>query len=985
MGTSGEVGRVVAAGGATEDFAELIAELAAFRNDRLQRRPSDRTLAKAADVRPTTVGDWLRGSRFPQQIGPLLRVVRAVRAQAERTGLSRDPAAASLFDEQRWRDAYQAEARRRANATRTHVLAGQAHTVLEGLRPGRPLTQVTDPFQLEVHRAIEVGDATGLPQLPRYVPREHDRLLRKVAERAASGTSAIAVLVGGSSTGKTRACWEALNLLRDRDEPWRLWHPIDPTRPDAVLADIGKVGPYTVVWLNEAQFYLADDALGERVAAGLRELLRDPDRGPVLVLATLWPNHWATLTTRTDPDRHAQARELLDGHDIRVPDAFSETELKALAEHSAEDPRLREAVRYAADGQVTQYLAGVPVLMHRYTHAPPITKALIHAAMDARRLGAGPHLPLALLADAAPGYLTDTEWEQTGDDWLERALEYVTTPCNGIPGILIPVKTGTPRNQRNRRVGTTPDRTAAADGQGPRYRLADYLEQYGRRSRSDEIPPIDFWTAAAAHAPRADQAALGRAALERGLYRDAAQLLKNAAAQGDSSAGAALVSLMHAVRPTDRRPAHWAATQVPLTDADGVARLLDSLREARADEQVAALLARDPAAQVDIGDSRDVLMLIRGLETVGAAEQEAALLRRVADRSFSGAAEVAWQLDNLRAMGADEQVAALLARDPAAQIDIRGAFGLTWLLDSLRAAGAEEQAAVLARRIVAEFDLRDTSGVVWLLERLRATKAHEHLAALLARNPAAQVDIGDAHDVTNLLGKLRTIGEHRQVAELAERIASDSDLGNAAAVAKTLAMLQAFGADEQIATLLSRNPAAEVELSDAFGLTSLLDGLRAAGAEEQAAALTKRIVTEFEFIDPYGVAWLLGRLHESGAHDAVAALLSRNPAAQVDLGDALGVAELLIVLREVGANEQVAALLARDPAAKVCFASSLGGMFHTLQALGADEQAASLIQRLPAAGRFNDFLQIDDHGERFRYGREPDGSPAEPWSWDDLQ
>jgi len=843
--------------------------------------------------------------------------VRAVRVQAERAGLSGDPAIASLFDEQRWRDAYDAEARRRANATRTHVLAGQAHTVLEGLRPGRPLTQVTDPFQLEVHRAIEVGDATGLPQLPRYVPREHDRLLRKVAERAASGTSAIAVLVGGSSTGKTRACWEALNLLRDRDEPWRLWHPIDPTRPDAVLADIGKVGPYTVVWLNEAQFYLADDALGERVAAGLRELLRDPDRGPVLVLATLWPNHWATLTTRTDPDRHAQARELLDGHDIRVPDAFSETELKALAEHSAEDPRLREAVRYAADGQVTQYLAGVPVLMHRYTHAPPITKALIHAAMDARRLGAGPHLPLALLADAAPGYLTDTEWEQTGDDWLERALEYVTTPCNGIPGILIPVKTGTPRNQRNRRVGTTPDRTAAADGQGPRYRLADYLEQYGRRSRSDEIPPIDFWTAAAAHAPRADQAALGRAALERGLYRDAAQLLKNAAAQGDSSAGAALVSLMHAVRPTDRRPAHWAATQVPLTDADGVARLLDSLREARADEQVAALLARDPAAQ----------------------------------------------------------------------IDIRGAFGLTWLLDSLRAAGAEEQAAVLARRIVAEFDLRDTSGVVWLLERLRATKAHEHLAALLARNPAAQVDIGDAHDVTNLLGKLRTIGEHRQVAELAERIASDSDLGNAAAVAKTLAMLQAFGADEQIATLLSRNPAAEVELSDAFGLTSLLDGLRAAGAEEQAAALTKRIVTEFEFIDPYGVAWLLGRLHESGAHDAVAALLSRNPAAQVDLGDALGVAELLIVLREVGANEQVAALLARDPAAKVCFASSLGGirLFHTLQALGADEQAASLIQRLPAAGRFNDFLQIDDHGERFRYGREPDGSPAEPWSWDDLQ
>ncbi|MFF3940359.1 hypothetical protein [Streptomyces phaeofaciens] len=29
---------------------------------------------------------------------------------------------------------------------------------------------------------------------------------------------------------------------------------------------------------------------------------------PVLVLATLWPNHWDTLTARTDPDVHAQAR-----------------------------------------------------------------------------------------------------------------------------------------------------------------------------------------------------------------------------------------------------------------------------------------------------------------------------------------------------------------------------------------------------------------------------------------------------------------------------------------------------------------------------------------------------------------------------------------------------------------------------------------------------------------------------------------------------
>ena len=81
------------------------------------------------------------------------------------------------------------------------------------------------------------------------------------------------------------------------------------------------------MWLNEAQFYLdaADGGLGERVAAGLRELLRDPGRAPVLVLATLWPEFWDALTARPagGADPHAQARELLAGHDITVPAAFT--------------------------------------------------------------------------------------------------------------------------------------------------------------------------------------------------------------------------------------------------------------------------------------------------------------------------------------------------------------------------------------------------------------------------------------------------------------------------------------------------------------------------------------------------------------------------------------------------------------------------------------------------------------------------------------
>ena len=316
---------------------------------------------------------------------------------------------------------------------------------------GRPLEEVTDPFVLEVHRPVQPEDAPpGLPVLPPYVPREHDQALGQVVRAAAGGRSGIAVLVGGSSVGKTRACWEALGLLRDQDPPWRLWHPIDPSRPDAALAELPGIGPRTVVWLNEAQFYLdpADAGLGERVAAGLRELLRDPGRAPVLVLATLWPRFWDTLTARPvgGEDRHAQARELLAGHDITVPAAFTPAQMVQLARSG--DARLALAARSAPDGEVIQFLAGAPELLARYRNAPPAAAALIRAAMDARRLGMGAGLPQAFLEAAAPGYLTDAEWDGLGEDWLEQALAYTAVPCKGARGPLTRIR---PRPARPRR------------------------------------------------------------------------------------------------------------------------------------------------------------------------------------------------------------------------------------------------------------------------------------------------------------------------------------------------------------------------------------------------------------------------------------------------------------------------------------------------------------------------------------------------------
>ena len=110
------------------------------------------------------------------------------------------------------------------------------------------------------------------------------------------------------------------------------------------------------------------------------------------MLATLWPQYWDTLTARPEAgdDPHAQARELLAGRDITVPAAFTAAQLRQLAEAGIRGwpGRGRQP-----DGQVIQYLAGAPELLARYRNAPPAARALIDAAMDARRLGMGLALP----------------------------------------------------------------------------------------------------------------------------------------------------------------------------------------------------------------------------------------------------------------------------------------------------------------------------------------------------------------------------------------------------------------------------------------------------------------------------------------------------------------------------------------------------------------------------------------------------------------
>jgi hypothetical protein len=309
--------------------------------------------------------------------------------------------------------------------------------------PGTLISELHDPLALELHEAITVPGSQHLPVLPPYLERSHDLDLRnRLTTAVEQRRSTMVTLVGGSSTGKTRACWEAIHATLDGQkilDGWRLWHPFDPTRPEAALAGLDEIGPRTVVWLNEAQHYLlaVGSDLGERVAARLRSLLADPDRAPVIVLGTLWPTYWDTLTHNPEPvdpkrpDPHAQARQLLDRTGIVVPTSFAPSAVTALLETTGTDPRLVEAATRATDGELTQYLAGAPALLEHYETAEPPAKAVLTLAMDLRRLGHGPALPLDLLETGTSAYLTDREWDSLDDNWFETALDYTQQRCHG--------------------------------------------------------------------------------------------------------------------------------------------------------------------------------------------------------------------------------------------------------------------------------------------------------------------------------------------------------------------------------------------------------------------------------------------------------------------------------------------------------------------------------------------------------------------------
>jgi tetratricopeptide (TPR) repeat protein len=345
------------------------------------------------------------------------------------------------------------------------------------------------PRQLGVHAAIQVEGIAG--ELPVYVPRDIDVKLRAVLATGGQ-RGCFVLLIGSSSVGKTRTMHEAvLAVLPD----WWLVHP-DPGNSDLAQALAAARFPRTVIWLDELQRYLRS---GHGLTAGTaRSLLQS---GTVLA-ATMWPDEYGTRIVPPQPgqsDQNASAREVLELAEVfGLAGEFTPAEQARAQELAISDGRLGAALS-VSDGGLTQVLAAGPQLVHRWEQAPPYAKAVITAAVDARRLGVTTPLPNDLLAQAVPGYLTQAQRAAAPADWLQHALAYATTPLHGAASALTPVA------------------GEELMGQTEGYVAADYL-QHGRRARRTACPPLTLWESCLTHLVNAgDLLAVGDAARDRFL------------------------------------------------------------------------------------------------------------------------------------------------------------------------------------------------------------------------------------------------------------------------------------------------------------------------------------------------------------------------------------------------------------------------------------------------------------------------------------
>ncbi|MEV0636350.1 sel1 repeat family protein [Streptomyces sp. NPDC050619] len=939
------------------DIFEDLRRVGVLKRGRLGGQPSDRALSQVPDppVSRNQVGEWLRGKHFPRRLDALLAIVRRIRIEAKAAGVLADrfddavrETVADLLDDGRWRSTWEAEQRRRIKADREAVIRQQAQAALEQEEQQARRAALADrvrpirtwpPRRLGVHPAIpghHAGHGGARFLLPRYVPRPHDAELRTCVKAAVADAAPplLVVVRGESCTGKTRSAFEALGAVPDD------FHLLFPADADGLLAALAAsaLGPRTVLWLDEVQDYLTNPA-GEDVAAALLRRL-DTD-GPLIVIATLWPDHHKTLTHKPDPDEddpHRHARKLLaQAHFIDLPRTFANN-IDAVRDAADHDRSLAAAME-AGGADLTQALAAGPDLVSHYESPTGLHgvygRALMAVAMDAHRLGAAGTLPLAFLEAAAPGYLTDNERAEADTDWFTGALAYTRT--------LI---------KRTTRPMQDVPRASGMGAQPGVVRLADYLRQYGRRTRQVLCPPASFWNAAAEHLTMAsDLNHLAGAARARHRYRHAASLYCAAADAGfpDALWGLAQMRERAGDREHAERLIHGAAHA---GHAEALHRLAQ-MRENAGDREHAERLVHRAA---HAGHAEALHRLAQMRENAGDREHAERLAHRAA---LSGEPNVLWALARMREEAGRREDAERLTYQ-AAQAGHDRALGN--LAQMREWAGDQEDAERLYH---AAADAGDASALRNLALR-RETAGDREEAERLAHQAA---HAGYIHTLGNLAQMRERAGDQEDAERLYHAAAHAGDADSVG----WLAQMHETAGNREDAERLAHQAA---HAGHPTALEVLAQMRETAGNREDA----ERLAHQAAHAGHPTALVALAQMRETAGNREDAELLYR---AAAGAGYAGAWWNLVWMREEAGDQETIEHLCRALPHP---IPDSVGALAEEWEEAGHPEAAERLCRTAADAG-YRDALWGLAHIRKEpkdtyqRYGLEPDGTLAQPWPW----
>ncbi|MET8857532.1 hypothetical protein [Streptomyces sp. NPDC004579] len=303
------------------------------------------------------------------------------------------------------------------------------------------MREVRNPIAVGVHPAETIEQDGRVNRVPAYVTRDVEPHLHAALRRGG-----FVLLVGESTAGKTRAAFEAIQMLcPDR-------HFVAPSTREAleVIWDDWKASDACVVWLDDLERFLGPGGL---TTSTLHRLLISDQ---VLVLATMRSHEYDRYRDRAETQNSVTGQEvwrqgravLRQAQVIHVDRRWTDTERERARAVTA-DSRLVRALASDERFGVAELLAAGPELVEAWQHAwvpghHPRGAALVAAAVDARR--AGYHRPLseAVLLQLHENYLTRRGGAELRPESFAEAMHWSLAPT--VPAGANSLLIGNPAN-----------------------------------------------------------------------------------------------------------------------------------------------------------------------------------------------------------------------------------------------------------------------------------------------------------------------------------------------------------------------------------------------------------------------------------------------------------------------------------------------------------------------------------------------------------